>query len=118
MDVKLPYLLGSSFSRYVPKGMNPEKNAVRVCMVELNDFISSYAMDVANALLARGLMPLELHEKVVRQPEIAAGELVDYLVDRVRVNAGDFQKILDVLSEVDCSEDIVRIIEEKYGKLA
>ena len=95
--------------------MNPEMNALAKSFDEMYNFILGSGLAVSNGLLASGLISRDMHGKVLRGG--ADQELVSSLIVRMDVNPSDFRQILDVLRKVDCSEDIVRIIEENYGEL-
>ena len=86
------------------------------CNVALTDFVSLNAVGVSNVLLSEGIISTELQREVVVEPHSSASKIVSCLIDRIDVNEEDFHVLLRILESIDCSEDVVQIIQQEYGE--
>ncbi len=84
------------------------------CNVALTDFVSLNTALLSNVLWSEGIISTELQREVLEQQYSSASKVVSCLIDRVEVNEEDFFVLLRILGSIDCSEDIVGIIQKEY----
>ena len=88
------------------------------CNVALCDILSTDVVQVCNTFFAKGIIPTDLYHEVVNEPHKGAERIVSHLIDRVEIDNSFFQKVLDVLESLDCSEDAVDLLRENFSKFS
>ncbi len=102
---------------------NIEYLALLECKVELTSEISADPLDVATALVAKGLIPESVHTSMLiqtKEKNVKASELVSQVTNKVKTfptKFGDFVEVLRGFSWLkDVSEDLISAYDDLKAK--
>jgi hypothetical protein len=96
---------------------SPEVNAITMLTHDLMLALSSEPLDVAGTLLSKGFISEETMSKMLivsYTPKEKATILIEAVRNKVELAPSKFTELLEILSEMECAEEVVESLRSTY----